>query len=52
MEPCEFPHIEEQLTPILVCHGRDATRLLQILRDVQDHFHFIPPEAIAALPAT
>ncbi len=46
MEPCEFPHIERHLESVFQRHGCDAARLLQILRDVQDIFHFIPPEAL------
>ncbi|PWB56489.1 MAG: NADP oxidoreductase [Nitrosomonadales bacterium] len=49
MEPCEFPHIGEHLAPIMERHGGDATRLLQILREVQDCFHFIPPEAVSCI---
>jgi len=49
MEPCSFPHIESQLAPILVRHGYDATRLLQVLREVQDVLHFIPPEAVTCI---
>lgn len=46
MEPCKFPHIEQQLAPVIERHGCEPNRLLQILLDVQEAFHFIPPEAI------
>ncbi|BCB27802.1 hypothetical protein SKTS_26880 [Sulfurimicrobium lacus] len=49
MEPCEFPDIEQRLSPVLQRHGADASRLLQILRDVQDTLHFIPPEAVTCI---
>lgn len=49
MEPCEFPHIEQQLAPIIERHGREPNRLLQILLDVQEAFHFIPSEAITCI---
>lgn len=49
MEPREFPHIEQQLAPVFERHGREANRLLQILREVQEIFHFIPPEAITCV---
>ncbi|WP_448505605.1 NAD(P)H-dependent oxidoreductase subunit E [Immundisolibacter sp.] len=49
MEPCEFPDIERRLAPVLEKHGRDASGLLQILRDVQDLLHFIPPEAVTCI---
>ena len=46
MEPCEFPHIKQLLAPVFERQGCDASRLLQILREVQDACHFIPPEAM------
>jgi len=49
MEPREFPHIEQQLAPVFERHGREANRLLQILREVQEIFHFIPPAAITCV---
>ena len=49
MEPREFPYIEQQLAPVFERHGREANRLLQILREVQEIFHFIPPEAITCV---
>ncbi|MBA2659367.1 MAG: NAD(P)H-dependent oxidoreductase subunit E [Nitrosospira sp.] len=49
MEPCEFPDIEQQLAPIFERHGRESSRLLQILLDVQEAFHFIPPEAVTCI---
>lgn len=49
MEACEFPHIERQLAPVFERHGREANRLLQILHEVQEIFHFIPPAAITCV---
>ena len=49
MEPCEYPDIERHLAPVLKKHRSDPSRLLQILRDVQDAFHFIPPEAVSCI---
>ena len=49
MEPCEFPDIEQQLAPVIERHGCEPNRLLQILLDVQEAFHFIPPEAITCI---
>ena len=51
MEPREFPHIEQQLAPVFERHGREANKLLQILREVQEIFHFIPPAAITCIAA-
>lgn len=49
MQPCEFPQIEQQLAPVFERHGCEAKRLLQILRDVQEMFHFIPAAAITCI---
>lgn len=49
MESCEFPDIEQQLAPVIERHGCEPNRLLQILLDVQEAFHFIPPEAITCI---
>ena len=49
MEPCEFPDIEQQLAPVIERHGGEPNRLLQILLEVQEAFHFIPPEAITCI---
>ncbi len=38
-----------ELAAIVARHGDDATRLVQMLRDVQDALHWIPPQAIDAL---
>ena len=46
MQQCEPANLSSVLTPILERHGRDASRLLQILLDVQDACHFISTEAI------
>ncbi|MDO8438407.1 MAG: NAD(P)H-dependent oxidoreductase subunit E [Nitrosomonadaceae bacterium] len=51
MEPREFPQIEQQLAPVFERHGREANQLLQILREVQEIFHFIPPAAITCIAA-
>lgn len=45
MQKCDSS-VSLMLAPILARHGRDASRLLQILRDVQDVCHAIPAEAI------
>ena len=42
----DSPGLSRLLTPILQRHGRDATRLLQILREVQDACHSVPAGAI------
>lgn len=36
----------EAVQDIISRHGREATELLQILRDVQDHFHYVSREAM------
>src|SRR5574340_680719 len=46
MRHCEPADIARILDPLLARHGKDASRLLQILRDVQDACHFIPAGAI------
>ncbi len=46
MDRPETPDIAPLLTPILAHHGHDASKLLQILRDVQDACHIIPAGAI------
>ncbi|MDP2828307.1 MAG: NAD(P)H-dependent oxidoreductase subunit E [Sulfuricellaceae bacterium] len=43
--------MESFLASLLKQSGEDSGSLLQILREVQDHFHFIPPEAIEWLAA-
>lgn len=47
MQPCE----PADLSRILERHGRDASRLLQVLRDVQDACHTIPSAAIDRIAA-
>lgn len=42
----QFSGISQILTPILARHGDDASRLLQVLLEVQDACHIIPSEAI------
>ncbi|MBU1689901.1 MAG: NAD(P)H-dependent oxidoreductase subunit E [Gammaproteobacteria bacterium] len=51
MKQFEFPEISRILTPILARHGGDASRLLQVLLEVQDVCHFIPSEAIDLIAA-
>lgn len=34
------------LDPILDCHGRDATKLLQVLREAQEHYGYVHTDAI------
>ncbi|MEK7843019.1 MAG: NAD(P)H-dependent oxidoreductase subunit E [Pseudomonadota bacterium] len=51
MEPHEFPQIEQQLAPVFERHGREAHWLLQILREAQEIFHFIPSAAITCIAA-
>ncbi len=51
MEPCEFPHIEQQLTPVFKRQGQGADRLLQILLEAQDIFHYIPAGALDCVAA-
>ncbi|BAN35424.1 hydrogen dehydrogenase [Sulfuricella denitrificans skB26] len=51
MQQFEFPDISRILTPILERHGGDASRLLQVLLEVQDVCHFIPSEAIDLIAA-
>ncbi|MDD5328436.1 MAG: NAD(P)H-dependent oxidoreductase subunit E [Sulfuricella sp.] len=46
MDQPELSDCAQQLTQILTRHGRDASRLLQILRDVQDACHVISAQAI------
>ncbi|WIM06695.1 MAG: NAD(P)H-dependent oxidoreductase subunit E [Candidatus Nitricoxidivorans perseverans] len=41
----------ETLAPILERHRRDGTRLVQILREVQDVLGWLPPEAITEIAA-
>ncbi len=51
MQQCEPADLFRILTPILERHGRDASRLLQVLREVQDACHSIPSEAIDRIAA-
>ncbi|MCX7184696.1 MAG: NAD(P)H-dependent oxidoreductase subunit E [Nitrosospira sp.] len=51
MQPHEFPQIEQQLVPVFERYGREANKLLQILREVQEIFHFIPAAAITCIAA-
>lgn len=51
MQQCEPADLSRILTPILDRHGRDASRLLQMLREVQDACHYIPSEAIDRIAA-
>lgn len=51
MQQCEPADLSRILTPILERHGRDASRLLQVLREVQDVCHFIPAEVIDHIAA-
>ena len=46
MYQSDFPELSRLLTPIFQRHGRDATRLLQILCEVQDACHSVPAGAI------
>jgi len=39
------------LTPILKRYGNDESKLLQILREVQEHYGFIHPDAVVLLTA-
>ncbi len=41
--------LQTLLDTLLDRHGRDATRLLQILREVQEQHGWIPPEAVTVL---
>jgi [NiFe] hydrogenase diaphorase moiety large subunit len=41
--------VRAELAAIVARHGDDATRLVQMLRDVQDALHWIPPLAIDEL---
>jgi [NiFe] hydrogenase diaphorase moiety large subunit len=49
MESPDIQNIELFLASLLKQTGGDSGSLLQVLRGVQDHFHFIPPEAIDML---
>jgi len=51
MQQSEFSDISRMLTPILARHGGDASRLLQVLREVQDACHTIPSGAIDQIAA-
>lgn len=51
MDICELSHVEQQLLPVFERHGRDAHRLLQILIDVQEIFHYIPNAAVDHIAA-
>ncbi|GAO36353.1 NADP oxidoreductase [Sulfuricella sp. T08] len=51
MQQFEFSDISRILTPILARHGGDASRLLQVLLEVQDVCHFIPSKAIDLIAA-
>ena len=51
MQQFEHSDISRMLTPILARHGGDASRLLQVLLEVQDACHNIPSEAIDRIAA-
>jgi [NiFe] hydrogenase diaphorase moiety large subunit len=51
MQQFEFSDISRMLTPILARHGGDASRLLQVLLEVQDAYHYIPSVAIDHIAA-
>jgi len=51
MQQFEFSDISRMLAPILERNGGDASRLLQVLLEVQDACHFIPAEAIDRIAA-
>ncbi|PIQ11980.1 MAG: NADP oxidoreductase [Hydrogenophilales bacterium CG_4_9_14_3_um_filter_59_35] len=51
MQQFEFSDISRMLTPIFARHDVDASRLLQVLLEVQDACHFIPSEAIDQIAA-
>ncbi len=51
MQQFELSDISRMLTPILARHGGDASRLMQVLLDVQDVCHYIPSEAIDHIAA-
>ncbi|MDP3483527.1 MAG: NAD(P)H-dependent oxidoreductase subunit E [Sulfuricella sp.] len=51
MQQFEFSEISRLLTPILERNGSDASRLLQVLLEVQDACHCIPSEAIDHIAA-
>jgi [NiFe] hydrogenase diaphorase moiety large subunit len=38
--------VAQIIAPIIARHNNDATRLVQILHDIQDEFNFIPPAAM------
>ncbi len=43
--------MQKQITEICARYDNDATRMLDILWDVQDNFHWISPEAMAIIAA-
>ena len=47
--PATPPLTQDSLETLLERHGRDATRLVQILREVQELNGWIPPAALTAL---
>ena len=49
MQTHELSKIEQQIVPLLTRYGYEPSMLLQILREVQETFNFIPPDAIAAI---
>ena len=51
MSQPDLPELSRLLTPILQRHGRDASRLLQILCEVQDACHSVPAGAIDLVAA-
>ncbi len=51
MQQFEFSDLPRILTPILARHGSGASRLLQVLLEVQDACHCIPSEAIDPIAA-
>jgi [NiFe] hydrogenase diaphorase moiety large subunit len=51
MQQFEYSDISRMVTPILARHEGDASRLLQVLLEVQDACHTIPSEAIDRIAA-
>jgi [NiFe] hydrogenase diaphorase moiety large subunit len=49
MQTHELSKIEQQIAPLLTRYGGESNMLLQILREVQEIFNFIPPDAITAI---
>ena len=49
MQTHELSKIEQKIAPLLTRYGCEPSMLLQILREVQETFNFIPPDAITAI---